>query len=96
MFESNDEPALQALGLWQAEHCFDFSPLVFGGHRQIALENLALRHQLAVYKRAGIRPRLRRIDRLFWVALARIWTGWRQPLLIVTPTPSCGAAPPVL
>jgi putative transposase len=31
------------------------------------------------------RPRLRRADRLFWVCLARIWAGWRQSLVIVTP-----------
>jgi putative transposase len=31
------------------------------------------------------RPRLRRTDRLFWVALARIWAGWRESLVIVTP-----------
>ena len=44
-----------------------------GGHRQLALENLALRHQLAVYKRTVPRPRLRRADRLWWVWLARVW-----------------------
>jgi transposase InsO family protein len=60
-------------------------PFLFGGHRQLALENLALRQQLAVYKRAIIRPPLRRADRLFWIGLARIWTGWRQALVIVTP-----------
>jgi hypothetical protein len=54
-------------------------------HRQLALENLALRHQLAVYKRTVTRPKVRRIDRLFWVWLARVWAGWRQPLVIVTP-----------
>src|SRR5207249_9527016 len=31
------------------------------------------------------RPRLRTTDRLFWVGLARAWTRWRQPLVIVTP-----------
>ena len=31
------------------------------------------------------RPPLRRTDRLFWIGLARVWTGWRQPLGIVTP-----------
>jgi putative transposase len=56
-----------------------------GGHRQLALENLALRHQLAVYKRMAPRPTLRPTDRLFWVGLARVWTGWRQALVIVTP-----------
>ena len=60
-------------------------PVLFGGHRQLALDNLALRQQLAVYKRMMTRPRLRRTDRLFWVGLARIWAGWRQSLVIVTP-----------
>jgi putative transposase len=60
-------------------------PFLVGGHRQLALENLALRQQLVVYKRTGTRPRLRRTDRLFWLALARIWAGWKQPLIIVTP-----------
>jgi putative transposase len=60
-------------------------PVLLGGHRQLALENLALRQQLAVYKRQMTRPRLRSTDRLFWVWLARIWAGWRQSLVIVTP-----------
>src|SRR5882724_1002965 len=60
-------------------------PFFFGGHRQLAVENLALRQQLAVYKRTTARPKLRRSDRLFWVWLARVWVGWRQSLVIVTP-----------
>ena len=48
-------------------HLLRLLPFLFGGHRQLALENLALRHQLAVYKRTGNRPRLRITDRLFWV-----------------------------
>src|SRR5437879_8436652 len=60
-------------------------PFLCGGHRQLALENLALHQQLAVYKRTAPRPKLRTADRLFWVGLARIWAGWRQPLVIVTP-----------
>src|SRR5256886_2065413 len=60
-------------------------PFLCGGHRQLALENLALHQQLAVYKRTVPRPKLRTTDRLFWVALARVWAGWRQPLVIVTP-----------
>ena len=31
-------------------------PFLCGGHRQLALENLALQQQLAVYKRTVIRP----------------------------------------
>src|SRR5438094_8891251 len=60
-------------------------PFLCGGHRRLAIENLALRQQLAVYKRTAPRPRLRTTDRLFWVGLARVWTGWRQALVIVSP-----------
>jgi putative transposase len=56
-----------------------------GGHRQLALENLALRQQLAVYKRTANRPKLRRRERLFWICLSRVWTGWRAALVIVAP-----------
>ncbi len=51
----------------------------------VALENLALRHQLAVYKKTVNRPKLRSSDRLFGVALSRVWAGWRQALVIVSP-----------
>src|SRR6059036_3185490 len=33
----------------------------------------------------GDRPKVRRSDRLFWVALSRVWAGWRQALVIVSP-----------
>src|SRR5438034_2343363 len=67
-------------------------PLLCGAHRHVALENLALRHQLAVYKRTVTRPKVRRSDRLFWVALSRVWVGWRQALVIVSPNRSCGGS----
>src|SRR2546428_5539941 len=41
-------------------------PFLCGGHRQLALENLALHQQLAVYKRTVPRPKLRTTDRLFF------------------------------
>ena len=66
-------------------HLLRLLPFLCGGHRQLALENVALHQQLAVYKRTATRPRLRTTDRLFGVGLARVWTGWRQPLVIVTP-----------
>jgi transposase InsO family protein len=66
-------------------HLLRLLPFLCGGHRQVALENLALRQQLAVYKRTVTRPKLRTTDRLFWIGLARVWTGWRQPLVMVTP-----------
>ena len=49
------------------------------------LENLALRQQLAALDRKGARPSLRMADRLFWVVLSRLWSGWRDILVIVKP-----------
>ena len=51
--------------------------------RAPVLENLALRHQLAVLQRAAPRPRLHHRDRLFWVFLCRLWSGWADALSIV-------------
>src|SRR5881396_1164476 len=66
-------------------HLLRLLPFLCGGHRQLALENLALRQQLAVYKRTANRPKLQRSDRLLWVWLSRVWPAWRQALVIVTP-----------
>jgi hypothetical protein len=66
-------------------HVLRLLPFLIGGHRQLAVENLALRQQLAVYKRRLPRPRLRPTERLFWAGLATVWTGWRQTLMIVSP-----------
>ena len=66
-------------------HLLRLLPFLVGGHRQLALENLALRQQLAVYRRTVPRPKLRTTDRLLWARLARVWTGWRQALVIVSP-----------
>jgi hypothetical protein len=60
-------------------HLLRLLPFVCGGYRQLAIENLALRQQLAVYKRTAPRPRLRPTDRLWWVLLARVWAGWQPP-----------------
>ena len=50
----------------------------------LQLEILALRQQLAVLQHAGPkRPRLRPADRVFWVCLSWLWSGWRTRLVIV-------------
>ena len=41
-------------------------------HRELALENLALRQQIAVWKAGRRRPRLTEMDRMFWVVLSRL------------------------
>src|SRR5258708_19427913 len=46
--------------------------------RSLLLENLALRQQLAGLKRRHPRPRLDLLDKLFWVAAHRFWSGWQQ------------------
>ena len=51
----------------------------------LAVENLALRQQLAVYKQSVKRPKLRPRDRLFWICLSRLWPNWRSALSLVQP-----------
>jgi len=51
----------------------------------LAIENLALRQQLAVMKHQCPRPRLTDADRFFWVLLSRIWSDWHTSLHIVKP-----------
>jgi hypothetical protein len=53
--------------------------------RALALENLALRHQLTVLQRTARRPPLRTADRLLWVLLSRLWSGWAEAVSIVQP-----------
>jgi hypothetical protein len=55
-------------------------------HRGLALENLALRHQLTVLRRRtpGRAP-LTPPDRLLWVWLMGSWREWRQAVVVVQP-----------
>jgi transposase InsO family protein len=55
------------------------------GRASLAVENLALRQQLAILKRSVSRPKLRRRDRFFWALLSRLWLGWRSALILVSP-----------
>jgi hypothetical protein len=57
----------------------------FKTRRELALENLALRQQLAILRRFVKRPRLSDFDRGFWVLLSRIWRDWRRSLVLVKP-----------
>ncbi len=52
---------------------------------QLALENIALRHQLAVYKRSVARPNIQDGDRIFWLTVMRMLKEWRQALVFVQP-----------
>ena len=57
----------------------------FKSRTALQVENLALRHQLAVLRRSVKRPKLTSADRLFWAWLCEIWSDWRSSLLIVKP-----------
>jgi putative transposase len=57
----------------------------FCARRSLLLENLALRQQLAAFKRKHPRPRLAAVDKLFWVLARRFWAEWKQALIFVTP-----------
>ena len=48
-------------------------------------ENIALRHQLAIYQRTVKRPRIRPEDRIVWCWLSRHWAPWRAVLVFVRP-----------
>jgi len=58
---------------------------LFANRAALAMENLALRQQLAVYKRKRPRPLLSDTDRLFWMALKEQFADWASALIIVKP-----------
>ncbi len=51
----------------------------------LAAENLALRQQLASLQRKSKRPKLKIRDRVFWVLLSKVWSKWKNVLVIVQP-----------
>jgi hypothetical protein len=52
---------------------------------QLVLESIALRHQLAVYKRSVGRPNVTDRDRIFWLTTMRMLKDWRNALVIIQP-----------
>jgi hypothetical protein len=69
---------------------FVFTAMRAAGRRRgdLVLENLLLRHQLAVLTRPT-RPRrrvqFRRLDKGLWVLVRRLRCDWRRHLVVVTP-----------
>jgi putative transposase len=53
--------------------------------RDLALENVALRHQLTVLQRQSGRPQIKDRARLVWICLRRLWHGWHRALVVVQP-----------
>jgi putative transposase len=57
----------------------------FCSRRRLLTENLALRQQLSVFKRRHPRPKLTAADRLFWLLARRLWSSWKEALILVNP-----------
>src|ERR1035437_2995821 len=64
---------------------FVFAARSFCSRRDLLLENLALRQQLAVLKERRPRPRFSASDKLFWTTLCRLWSKWQRALILVQP-----------
>lgn len=54
------------------------------------LENLALRHQLAVLRRPAPKPRRSSSDRFLWALLRRFWPTWHRSPVLVQPRTVAG------
>ena len=65
---------------------FAFVASSFRSRSALQAEILALRHQLAVFQNnVPRRLRLHHGDRLLWIVLLRVWSGWRRCLHLVQP-----------
>jgi transposase InsO family protein len=53
--------------------------------RDLVVENLLLRHQLAVALRSRPRPPIRGRDKLLWILARRLCRDWRRHLVVVRP-----------
>src|SRR6516164_8442238 len=58
---------------------------LYHAKQRLLIENLALRQQLAVFKRRNSRPKLIVADKMFWVFLRRFWSCWKAALIVVSP-----------
>ena len=57
-----------------------FLGALFKSQRQLALENLAPRQQVAMLRQSVKRPRAKHADKLFWIFFSRHVDGWRTLL----------------
>ena len=66
---------------------FRFLRLLLSGHPAVAIENAALRIQIAAFQRKKRRPVLTTLDRMFWITVRNCWPEWRHPLMYVQADP---------
>jgi len=58
---------------------------IFRCRRDLLLENLVLHQQLTALKKKRPVPQLAPANKLFWVAMRQLWSGWKQALILVKP-----------
>jgi putative transposase len=63
----------------------DFATRFFLSRRDLLLEKLTLRQQLAALSKRHPQPRFAAHDKLFWVILRRLWPGWKRVLGLIQP-----------
>ncbi len=66
-------------------HLFGWVGDCFRSREDLILENLALRQQLLTLHSRRPRPRLGLVEKVFWLALRRFWSEWKNSLIVVTP-----------
>ena len=68
-----------------ALHLLRFVRALTRDRTRLALENLALRQQMAVLQRTVEHPTLKDSDRLFWTMACEFLENWKDHLVIVKP-----------
>ena len=58
---------------------------LFRSQRQLILENLALKQQVAMLRQSVKRPRATAADKIFWILFSRYVQGWRRILFGLHP-----------
>jgi len=58
---------------------------LFRSRMSMQMEILALRHQLAVLQMSVKRAKIKPPDRILWSWISKVWSGWKDALLIVQP-----------
>jgi hypothetical protein len=66
-------------------HLIGWIVSALGSRKDLILENLALRQQPLSLHAKLPRRRVSAMHKLFWVFLRRLWSGWKTPLILVTP-----------
>ena len=64
---------------------FGILPRALRSRRELLLENLVRRQQLAVLKRRVPRSTVSVLDKFFWVVVQRFWPSWKRSLILVSP-----------